>query len=72
MQDLFLKDFDEQLVGVKKGEITSRIGLSKAAETFDGNTDILELVKKFNAKNKKLGIRYNKTLKTYIYIYILK
>ncbi len=30
---------------VKKGEITSRIGLSKAAETFDGNTDILELVK---------------------------
>ena len=36
---------------VKKGEITSRIGLSKAAETFDDKTDILELVKKFNAKN---------------------
>ena len=36
---------------VKKGEITSRIGLSKAAETFDKKTDILELIKKFNAKN---------------------
>ena len=36
---------------VQKGEITSRIGLSKAAETFESNTDIFELIREFNAQN---------------------
>ncbi len=37
---------------VKKGKITSRIGLSEDAELFDNNTNIYSLIDKFNFKNK--------------------
>ena len=37
---------------VKKGKITSRIGLSEDAELFDKYTNIYSLIDKFNFKNK--------------------
>ena len=37
---------------VKKGKITSRIGLSEDAELFDNKTNIYSLIDKFNFKNK--------------------
>ena len=37
---------------VKKGKITSRIGLSEDAELFDNNTNIYSLIDKFNFKYK--------------------
>ena len=37
---------------VKKGKITSRIGLLEDAELFDNNTNIYSLIDKFNFKNK--------------------
>ena len=36
---------------VKKGKITSRIGLLEDAELFDNNTNIYSLIDKFNFKN---------------------
>ena len=55
-QDGIITPKNEDLIyGVKTTYISSRIGLSKQAHSFDNTTDILSVYNEFKAKNKNIG-----------------